>query len=230
MSGIIILPVFIIYTVIGFFILKSVLKVFNKKLNTLLLLTIVILLPFWDLFLQKGIKTYYELFLLNPIVYEQPIRDKDGKIESVDFSEWKLYISEENLINKRVYKYIKGISNYMEIYVGNYKNNHDKLVRVYFKTKTFEYITQPTARYIRKSSTTYTYQFFKMVKISKTLIVDREKDKVIMETKSINFTDKFATFRREYLFLIIGGSQRDLFSVSGTSGNYKLFEEMKIDF
>lgn len=40
-------------------------------------------LPFWDLILQKGVKTYYQVFMSNPTVYEYPEKDKSGKIESL---------------------------------------------------------------------------------------------------------------------------------------------------
>lgn len=44
---------------------------------------IVLLAPFWDLFIQKGIKTYYQVFDVGTAIYAYPEKDKDGKIESL---------------------------------------------------------------------------------------------------------------------------------------------------
>lgn len=44
---------------------------------------VVLLLPFWDLLLQKGIKTYYETFMMDSQIYAYPEKGHDGKIESL---------------------------------------------------------------------------------------------------------------------------------------------------
>ncbi|MBU0633267.1 hypothetical protein KKA17_11575, partial [bacterium] len=44
----------------------------------------VLILPFYDLLIQKAIKTYYETFKRNDTVYSYPEKDKNGKIESLN--------------------------------------------------------------------------------------------------------------------------------------------------
>jgi hypothetical protein len=54
----------------------------NKKL-TISLFLFLVFAPFWDLILQKGVKNYYEAFLMQPKVYSYPQKDDNGKIESL---------------------------------------------------------------------------------------------------------------------------------------------------
>ena len=230
MSGLIIVPIFIFYVIVGFFLIKFILRIFKKKFSNILLLLIVILLPFWDLFVQKGVKTYYQVFgLLNPIVYEALKKNVNGKVVSFDFSEWEISVNEQTLENKIAYSNFKnGVNSFVEIYMSNDNDIKKKLVRLDIKAKTFEYITKPISRYLVRESKNYKYTFFGMVKISKTLIIERNKNKIIMEAKSINFTDKFTWFRRNYLLLTTGGSQSDLFVIHGDSGNQELFKKLKL--
>ena len=234
MSGIIILPIFITYLTVGYFVLKFILGLFNINVsrvkNKIIIFIIVLLFPFWDLFAQIGIKIYYQMSgRLNPIVHEMPQRDKDGKIESFDFSEWEIGINKQTLNNQIAYSYFSnGVSDFGEIYMYDSYNKNKKLVRLDLKNKKFEYIKEPTSRYLVRESKNYEYKFFGMAKISKALIIDRNKNKILMEAKSIDFTDKFYNFRRNYLLFISGGAQRDMFSVDGDSGNRKLFKRLKL--
>lgn len=60
---------------------------FWKKFSNILLLILVILLPFWDLIVQKVIKTYHQVFNLTEIIiFDYPQRDENEKIESIGFS------------------------------------------------------------------------------------------------------------------------------------------------
>lgn len=231
MSGLLIIPIFLVYALITFYILKLIFKIFKKNVSIFILLPIVILLPFWDLFLQKGIKTYYELFLLDPIVYEQPVRDEDGKIESFDFSERQIGFNEKDLKDLKTYSYFfKSISDFVELNIqDSKKENNIKLVRIDMKTGLFKNITEKKSRYIMKKSTNYKYIFFGLAKVSKTIIYDRLKNKKIMESRNLRFTDKYFMFRRNYLLLLRGGSQSDMFKVTRSNKNNGLYELLDIE-
>ena len=44
---------------------------------------VVLLAPFWDLIIQKGIKTYYENYKMSYTINAYPEKDEDGRIESL---------------------------------------------------------------------------------------------------------------------------------------------------
>lgn len=83
MSGIIILPIILIYIFVAFLIYKIVLKSTDKKFFSRMVFIAVITFPFWDLILQKTIKTIYQFpGVLEPKIYAYPEKDENGMIES----------------------------------------------------------------------------------------------------------------------------------------------------
>ena len=76
----------------------------NKNALYLFVFTFFLLLPFWDLVLQKGIITYYQVFMSNPTIYEYPEKNKSGKVESLAVDKISTinssgYLSERDLIS-----------------------------------------------------------------------------------------------------------------------------------
>ena len=55
----------------------------DKNVLYLFVFMFFLLVPFWNLVLQKGIKTYYQVFMSNPTIYAYPEKDKNGKVESL---------------------------------------------------------------------------------------------------------------------------------------------------
>lgn len=108
---------YILFSVLMGFIAYKLYKL--KKVGFIVFL-IVLLLPYYDLFIQKGIKTYYETFKMNNTIYAYPERDKDGKIESLGV--WRSarhptssYLwNQESLENFR--KQLSGVSKFVEFY------------------------------------------------------------------------------------------------------------------
>ena len=55
-------------------ILWAIFKRFVKRrLYKNIFLSFLILLPFWDVLIQKTIKTYFEIFKMNPVVHTQSV-------------------------------------------------------------------------------------------------------------------------------------------------------------
>lgn len=83
--GLIVLIVNLLYVLFAFIVSKVAKHFLSKYYRHIgkVVFVIVLLAPFWDLFIQKGIKTYYQLFNVGTAIYAYPEKDKDGKIESL---------------------------------------------------------------------------------------------------------------------------------------------------
>ncbi|MCD8545095.1 MAG: hypothetical protein LRY52_09695, partial [Sulfurospirillum cavolei] len=62
-------------------------KMYKLKKVGVIVFLIVWMLPYYDLFIQKGIKTYYETFKMNNTIYAYPEKDENGMIESLGVGE-----------------------------------------------------------------------------------------------------------------------------------------------
>jgi hypothetical protein len=219
MSGLIILPIFIFYVVVGTLVLKFLLKKFKKPLNTAVVILIVIFLPFWDIIGANLIKVYYEL-TLEPIIYEYPERDANGKIESIG-SSLAHGKHMENFTNKdrldRLLKKLKAskVSDFVEYYSTIYKiiprdyteKGEDVLIRVNInnKDKPYEIITKSQARYIGKSLPKPKPTFLLLFAVFKNEygVFDTKKNKLIGKSQTVSIgTLRFMdTFRRKVFLL-----------------------------
>ncbi|NQY21499.1 MAG: hypothetical protein HRT40_09345 [Campylobacteraceae bacterium] len=239
MSGLIILPIFIFYVVVAFFVFKLLLSMFRKKFSNILLLILVILLPFWDLLFQFGIRSFYQVFLLNPIVYEMPQKDKDGKIESIGDS-LTFYLSMKNIIDKeklvyrlnRIYPNLKEkVSDYIELnsMTGSYENktNKDVIVKIFMLNNSYEIIDKTEARYIKKSvdNPSSSLLGFKIRK-DEYQIYDTKLNKVIGSAPLfvIGTVPFMEYIRREYFLMYVGPNQNELFNVGGAG--YASYDEL----
>ncbi|MCK9338308.1 MAG: hypothetical protein M0P43_10790 [Arcobacteraceae bacterium] len=229
MSGLIIFPIFILYVVVGFLVLNFLFSLFKWNIKKYIIVIVVILLPFWDLFIQKGIKTYYQASgLLEPILYEMPFKENE-LFKNLDISKIRS-ISKDNLLNKQIYDNYKiSISDYIELESEDYfTNNSKKLTRLNLKEYSYEYINIPTSRYVIIPEYKKEMIFFQMAYITKMILFDRENNKIIAESSSIEFTDRYAKFRRHYLLLQVGLTQQDFFYINTESGNFKLFKILNL--
>ena len=76
MSGFIIGPILLGYLIFSYIVFGIVLKTTQKKKLSYLVLVGVLTFPFWDLIVQKTIKTGYQVSgALNPEIYEYPEKD-----------------------------------------------------------------------------------------------------------------------------------------------------------
>lgn len=83
---------------------------------------IILLAPFWDLIIQKGIKTYYETFKMESTIYAYPQRDKDGKIESLGIYENVSHGNSGYLVGIEDFKQLKNayaVKSFLECYMSD---------------------------------------------------------------------------------------------------------------
>lgn len=87
--GVIVLIVNLLYVLCALIVSKVAKHFLSKYYRHIgkVVFVIVLLAPFWDLFIQKGIKTYYQVFDVGTAIYAYPEKDKDGKIESLGVGE-----------------------------------------------------------------------------------------------------------------------------------------------
>lgn len=62
---------------------RNIFKKYKRIAFSFIVFLIVLLAPFWDLIIQKGIKTYYENYKMNYTINAYPEKDEDGRIESL---------------------------------------------------------------------------------------------------------------------------------------------------
>lgn len=225
MSGIIIIPIYIIYIVIGFILFKLVLKLFNKRLNSIFILVIVIIFPFWDIFVANGILKILT-YTTKPIIYEMPERDKDGKIESIGES-LTFTIQKETLDNKEELKKLlkkrypninEKVKYFVEFKTNLWIKNKLKktvIAKIYLNSKKdYEIIEKSEARYISKliDSDDTTLLGFKLFK-SHVEFIDIKKNKIIAIAPSIRLGTPHIMniFRGGILMLISGGGGAPMF-------------------
>lgn len=219
----------------------------NKNALYLFVFMFFLLLPFWDLVLQKGIKTYYQVFMSNPTVYAYPEKDKNGKVES--FASDKIssiasseYLTEHQRFNNLLNDY--KVSNFLEIYMfdsfkkeningktiikRDYKNDMG-YVRVYLNQDEIKYDlikdeSEFKARYQVLGEET---DFYILKKID-VKIWDKKKNILLGEGSELKFPfidiDK-EKFRYKFLFWRTGNDM-DLVRVKSVDNYNKLFKEL----
>lgn len=185
-------------------------KRFGISIGTFL---VVWMLPFWDLLLQKAIKTYYETFMMESKIYAYPEKDKDGKIESLNVigadSYGQIAIIDKNQFVYLIKKY-KNIRNFVEIkiildrnssghYIGDYGEKH---IRIDLKNPNMSYTEikghDYKARYSVKATKFEPYFFGLYIK--KDFTFNDEKTNTVMTTAwAIELPTDKENFRNKYL-------------------------------
>lgn len=175
---------------------------------------IILLAPFWDLIIQKGIKTYYETFKMESTIYAYPQRDKDGKIESLSTMEADSY-SNGFLIRDKSYQVMlsvyKNVKNFVELkiildnnettgkYIGKYG---EKYIRLSLKdiNATYKYMqkNQSQARY-KVKATSFEPQLFGLYEKKVFEFIDNKDDTLLSTAWELRFTSNKKQFRNKYL-------------------------------
>ncbi len=91
--------------IITYFSLKKI-PIFAKhtrklKAFSFVVFLVVLLAPFWDLIIQKGIKTYYENYKMNYTINAYPEKDENGMIESLGVERGAASTTSAYLINQK---------------------------------------------------------------------------------------------------------------------------------
>lgn len=222
-------PLVVLYILLSYWIYKLVFKKSQNKSLSGVVLVMVLTFPFWDLIVQKGIKTFYQVSgLLEPKIYDYPEKDKKGMIDSVSLgdrtSQWYYEEIKNNTINKfimsRYGNILKEKIKYLDFIFS--VEGENKIFRFYFKDNQLQYQELKTekARYKFVMHTPKDYRLG-VYGIGTEKIIDNETEKVIAEAYGMGFDDirLFEYIRKNILFLV-GSNGAGMFYISsiGTRG------------
>ncbi len=185
-------------------------RVPNALLSILFILGIA-LAPFYDLLIQKGIKTYYEVFdKTYAKIYTYPEKDSEGRVESLadnkEFHELSAYFIDTNEDRIKLKNRYLWIRDFTENYVrGNLEQNTTKdfgYARIYLNKQPiiYEKISSPKdfkARYQVLTKITQ-HWFYKEMKTS---FWDKKKNKLLAQTLEIAFPVNHQKNKFRYIYL-----------------------------
>lgn len=223
---------------------KELLTIRKRKWLSVGVFAFVLILPFYDLLLQKAVKTYYQAFKMNGTIYAYPEKDADGKIESLGVGsvgmytlsrftkhleyqnfDFKNFDVEKMKVPKKSFWgwYENNIRNYIEIGIFDDFDNV-KLFRITYDLDfDIKPIASQTARYQVDGYSKYA--LFGLYRKSFMEFKDTQKDEVIATAWHLYFPpaekDKF---RNRYLGW--RGPSGDAFSIENIGTTYKTFEEI----
>ncbi len=203
----------------------------NRKIEILVLLLIVFL-PFSDVFLQKGIKSYYEMYEMKPKIYDYPQQDQYGKIESLDLTHssaiwFTKYLTEDNKFRTNLFlnstSFDNRIRDFLEIKVPDLEQGN-RYLRISFDgdlIKT-EFIESGTARYkINIQSNNRLFGLYTEIKYQ---LIDRKRDnKLLAEAITIIFPNEKDNFRNKYL---LWGTKNEEIFKNESINNKEIIEKL----
>lgn len=234
--GLLVIIVNVIYLLLSMIIGYLAYKFFKHKYKHIgkIVFIVVLFAPFWDLIIQKGVKTYYQAFKMEGEIYAYPELDSHGKIESLDITElsrnsWtikyffnhldlrkSIFFKDFSIEQFKIDYFIKEtdfderIKNFLEIKVfddGAFKKEKsvDKKLRVRFDD------IKPQFEYIENGSARYKIEekkenyFFDLYLINEYLLIDNKTNKVLAKDLLVSFYNKDENkFRNKYLLWISG--------------------------
>ena len=203
-----------------------------------MILIIVLIFPFWDLFLALGIRTINQAYFLDPVIIEYPEKNEKGQVESLSGSLVQgmmpseyLKETEKRIFIVSVYPNIKQkVADFIEMETLLSRDENDKPIygfaKIYINKKDmpYELITKSEARYsstFESVSDEIDLIVFQM-RYSKFSVIDTKKNKVIAYAPSLAVSGVWIMdlFRREILMMTSGPTNKRLFGVgSGRSFN-----------
>ncbi len=131
MSGLIIVPIILIYIFIAFLIYKLILRSTNKKLFSRIVFITLLIFPFWDVLLQNVTAIYYSSLNPNFKVYHQAELDKNEKVESIAYlttlDDLKYYTPEQ--LDKYDSKRFNLVSDFLEFLVKD-EEGKEKILKI----------------------------------------------------------------------------------------------------
>jgi len=194
--GLLVIIVNVVYLLLSMLIGYLAYKFFKHKYKHIgkIVFIVVLFAPFWDLIIQKGVKTYYQAFKMEAKIYAYPELDENGKIESLDFIESTKkqtitsFINHLNLNRKeRTFQNVN-IDEFSIDYFRKYDfDNRIKKVRIRFDDikPQFEYIQIGTARY--KVVTNSKKYLFDLYTVNEYLLIDNKTDETLAKDMSVGF-------------------------------------------
>ena len=128
--------------IITYFSLKKI-PIFAKhtrklKAFSFVVFLVVLLAPFWDLIIQKGIKTYYENYKMGYTINAYPEKDENGMIESLGVK-YEYRHTSDYLISQKELKELKKeflIDGFLECYFfGSFEKIINEKSEITYKTR-----------------------------------------------------------------------------------------------
>jgi len=230
----------------GFFLSKllqrySPFKKFPKALLTTLVILAIALAPFYDILIQKGIKTYYETFKMKEQIFAYPEKDSEGRVESLGvdrdyMTESAGYLSTQKDFShfKKAYK----VRDFIEVYMNdsfsikdgkviqNFKNDIG-YTRIHLNKSNIEYekidgIKDFKARYqvITKIKEHYFY-------IEKLISFwDKKKNTLLAKGLEVDFPVKDEESKFRYRFLHWHGANGIGVNILRLRNQHNIFEKL----
>ena len=228
MSGLIILPILIVYILFA--------MLMYKLTASKIVLIVILVFPVWDLIVLKGIQTYYQVFESEPKIYSMPELDEDGKIESlgvvdiiyttIDYFKTQKDFEDFKISNKEIYSRIK---EFVELTTRNYKaKNKLRSTRVYLSDKVhkrYKFIDKQKARYQIIASKPEIHFFGFYQKRTYKFIDTKQNNKVLAEAYAINPIEKMRFFRRNILGWQTGNGM-DMVNAGGAETVKEMYEKV----
>jgi hypothetical protein len=196
--GLLVIVVNIVYILLSMLIGYLAYKFFKHKYKHIgkIVFIVVLLAPFWDLIIQKSVKTYYQAFKMEGEIYAYPEVDAEGKIESLDLGNtsqqtisWfvdylKLSTKEKNFKNIAIDKF--KMNEFLDEADFD-SENKEKYIRIRFDEikPQFEFIENGNARYkIEKKSEKY---LFDLYTVNEYLLMDNKTGNILAKDMSVDF-------------------------------------------
>ena len=194
----------------------KVFKNFSTYLLAIVTSLLILLAPFYDLLIQKGIKTYYETFKMEEQIFAYPDKDSEGRVESLGMEED--YMTEDSgyLSTKKDFFHFKEayrVYDFIELYMkgsfihkdGEVIENNKKdmgYIRVYLNKSKIRYdkidsIENFKARYIVLTKINK-YYFYTEKIVS---FWDKKKNKLLAKGMEIDFPVKDEESKFRYYLL-----------------------------
>lgn len=208
---------YLIFSIIAGIALAKLLKKgawFQQRSTALLAIVIFLLIlfaPFYDLLIQKGIKTYYEVFdKTYATIYAYPEKDSEGRVESISRNRWFGKMSINHLTTDKTKRDFRNIiypriKDFTENYFyGSFEENKEDFgyARVYLNKNpiTYEKITGINDFKARYQILTKINQHW-FYKEMETSFWDKKTETLLAQTLEIAFPvkNKKNKFRYKYL-------------------------------
>lgn len=213
--GLLVIIVNVVYLLFAWFIGYLAYKFFKDKYRHIgkIVFIVVLLAPFWDLIIQKSVKTYYQAFKMEGEIYAYPEVDAEGKIESLDMTNKLEHRTIFRLVSYLDFKYKEmtfenfGIEKFKidSLIKDTDSNEEEKKLRVRFDDvkPQFEYIENGSARYkIDGESERFLFGLYTQ---GTYLLIDNKTNKILAKDISVSFSSENENkFRNKYLLWISG--------------------------
>ena len=194
-----------------FFISFILSKILRSRILFFVLLLSLLSISYYDIFVKYSIQKFYSLTQMNSKIYLKPIKNEEGKIDSLSMIGVYIYplkysneltlpekneiaAVHENYVDRFIdistygYKFNRYISNSQRIYLNSYKYD-DSYKNLNEEKPRFVITKKLVETFLPKVFGKYEYKF-----------VDEETKTVLATAFNIFFINKYDKFRNKYLF------------------------------